>query len=155
MDCGGALPLTDPRNVDLDAAAKVDRGGVQVRFRHCCPEVELVARRAALEAAKSIPCQMNRKNASLGGCGAVDRARPTELVAARFTGQEAYQFENVPHGNPLSNGLKIDTRQEHFSSKRHPQGSLPARSKTRHREEEPVGRFRGPEINPSVLVGTP
>ena len=151
-DCSGASSLTNPRYFDLHAAAKVDRGGVQVRFRDCCPKIELVTGRTALEAAKGISPQMDRKNPTLGECGTVDRARATQLVAANFAGYEADQFENVAHGNPLWNGMEIDTRQDDSSSKRHPQGSLPARSKTGHREEERVGRFRGPEIHPSIIA---
>ena len=155
MNCGRALIVTDPGDVDLEAVAKVDRGGVQVRVRHRCPKVELVARRTALEAAKRISCQMNRENATLGGCGAVDRARPTELVSACFTRRKADQSENVADGNLRANGLEIDTWQKRFPLRRYPQGSLPARSRTGHREEEPVGRFRASEFNPSIVAATP
>ena len=69
---------------------KVDRGGVQVRFRDGCPKVQ--------------------------------------LVAACLTRRKADQSENVP---------------------------LPARSRTGHREEEPVGRFRASEFNPSIVATSP
>ena len=155
MNCGRALIVTTPGDVDLEPAAKVDRGGVQVRFRHGCPKVELVSRRTGLEAAKRISCQMNRENATPGGCGAVDRARPTELVATGLTRCKADQSENVPHGNLRANGLEIDTWQKRSSLRRCPQGSLPARSRTGHREEEPVGRFRTSTFNPSIVAATP
>ena len=93
---------------------------MQVHFGDCGPKVELVSRRTTLETAKRISCQMNRKNATPGGCGAMDRARPTQLVAVSLTSHEADQLENVSHGNRFSNGSEIDTWQEHFSSKRHP-----------------------------------
>jgi hypothetical protein len=91
--------------------AEVDGSGVQVRFRNGNPQVELIPRGTALEALKRISCQMDRENATLRGSGAVDRAWATPLVAVSLTRHEADQCKDIPHGNLLSNGLKIDAWQ--------------------------------------------
>ena len=115
VDAG--LASGNPRYVDLDAATKFDGGDVKFGVRDGGPQVELVSRRAALEAAKRISTQMNRENAALGGCRAVDWARPTQLAAARIRRDEAQQFENVAHRNHLPNRLEIDAWQESRSRK--------------------------------------
>ena len=70
----------------------------------------------------------------------MDGARPTELVATCLARCKADQSEDVPHGNLPANGLKIDAWQDRFPLRQYPHGSLPARSRTGHREEEPVVR---------------
>lgn len=142
VDCGASLSSGNPRNVDVETVAEVDGGGMQVRFRDCGPKVELVSRRTALETAKRISCQMNRKNTTFGESRTVERARSTPLVAVSLRGDEADQVENVPHGNLLPNRFEIDTRQERFSSERFPPDDRFRQDrKAGHREEEPVGVF--------------
>jgi hypothetical protein len=114
------LSSSNPRDVDLEAAAELDGGRVQVGFGDCGPKVPLVSRRTALETAKRISGQMNRDNATLGGCRAVDRAWPAQLVAVSLRRDEGEQFEYVLDGNLFPNNLVIDARQERFSWERCP-----------------------------------
>ena len=146
--------VTNPADVDPEAVAKLDRGDVQFHFRHGGPKVELVAGRTTIEAAKRISCQMNRTTATSGRCRAVDRARAAELISACLTRHKADQSENVRYGNLRANGLKIHAWQKRFSLPRQPQGSDAARSKTVHREEEPVSPFPTREFNPSIVAAT-
>jgi hypothetical protein len=53
------LSLTNPRDIDLQATAQIDGGGVQVGLGHGCPQVKLVARRAALETPEGVSPEMN------------------------------------------------------------------------------------------------
>lgn len=95
------------------------------------PQVQLITRAAALEALKGISVQMDGKGTTRRRTGTMNRARSAMMRSRRLAGNEFQKRQNIGHGDPRTNGLKINTRHS----------SLPkfqALGSPRNREEEPV-----------------
>ena len=58
------------------------------------PQVELVARGAATEAAVGVPRQVRRERTAFGTLRSVQRARAAHLVAPAAHGDKVQQFQN-------------------------------------------------------------
>jgi hypothetical protein len=63
------------------------------------PQVELIARGAAAEAAVSVPGQVRRERAASGALRSVQRARAAHLVAPAAHGDKVQQFQNGVKAN--------------------------------------------------------
>jgi hypothetical protein len=77
----------------------------------CGPEVELIACRAAGEAAVDVPLEIHGEPRRQDGWAVPQRTLAAELGTASTQGTEAQQFQDPAHGDPRAEGRVVDRRQ--------------------------------------------
>ena len=117
--------MFEPRHPQAEPFAQVEGCRVERLTGRRGPQIELVPRRAASEAAVHVLTQIRRKGATSQGARLVNRSAAAKLVTRCFGCHEAQEVQHF-----------LET---HFSTQSPKINRTDARP-SRHREEEPVVR---------------
>ena len=99
-------PAFDPGDVVSENAAEVARGFVKGKSVDGRPKLQLISVAAAFVAVVASGVQVHRERSTLVGRGAVNRARPMQLIASALRGLE------VQSGFSFKNGWSLEQVEE-------------------------------------------
>ena len=112
----------EPRGGAVQPGTQFDGRLIERLARGCGPQVELVARQAAAEAATGVFGQVRRERSAPRRGRPVDRARPADLGAVPLRGDEAQQGQDRFHADLGTQQAKVNSRHDSSSAteKRNP-----------------------------------